>query len=196
MSRTSLRGGHASDYQLKRPDFAGELTFSPGGLGKTDISGGQNIWARGIHFSLDYQPPFFQTFGVLAFGPEMNIYPVLPMNPGVASSIYSTWAYGGEIRYQARFFREQLLVPVVGYDYEHLMYHLNTLGSGSFTMSGAIYGVYILMNQLEPTAAYDIYDNAGILRTYLTVEARNLRGTGSQLAVGGTSYFGGIRMEF
>ena len=126
--------------------FCGRAFVQPRSTRKTDISGGQNIWARGIHFSLDYQPPFFQMFGVLAFGPEMNVYPVLPMNPGVASSIYSTWAYGGSVRYQARFFREQLLVPVVGYDYEHLMYHLNTLGKWIVDDVWRIYGVYILMN--------------------------------------------------
>ena len=194
--QATLRGGMAKDYQLQRPNWGTQLSFSPGGLGGTDISGGQGLVPRGFSFSGEFQPQFLQSIGVFSLGPSFAVYPLLPPNQGIENSPYGVWSFGGQFKYQARFFREQLVVPVVGYDIEKLSYSLLALGNGSFTISGPEFGLYILMNSLEPSAAYDFYKDSGILRTYLTAEIRSLKGSNPNLAISGTSYYFGIRTEF
>lgn len=195
-TRAALRGGYAADYQLQRPAWGAQLDFSPSALGKTDLSGGQGVTADGFSVAFEYQPTFLQGLGVFGFGPQISLYPVLPQNTNIQNTPYSVWSYGFNLRYQARFWREQIIVPMAGYDYERLSYNLLNLGNGSMTVAGPVVGIYILMNPLEPEAAYDFYEDSGILRTYLTAEIRSVSGSSSDLSISGTSYYIGIRTEF
>ncbi len=195
-TRAVLRGGHAYDFQNERPSWATQISMSPTALGGADLSGGQNISPDGITLNFEYQPKFLQTLGVFSVGPSVALYPVFPANGNIENTPYGVWSYGVQARYQARFFHEQLIVPMAGFDYERINYNLTAIGSGNFTASGPMLGVYILMNTFEPSAAYDFFKDSGILRTYLTAEVRSISGTGSSLQVSGSSYYVGVRVEF
>jgi hypothetical protein len=113
----------------------------------------------------------------------------------VTSGPVNVFSVGAEVRYQARFFREQILVPVVGYAYEGINYRL-TYATGATDGHGPVYGVWLLLNQLEPDQAAEAYMDSGVIRSYLVAEARNLEGGNEDIDFSGFSYFLGLRIEF
>ncbi len=183
-----------------RPAWAFEATAARAALGGEDIvstQAGATAWAVNLH--LGYQPPFFQSLGVLSLGPSVAVYPMGGRGELTRSHI-TLWSVGGLIEYQARFFRQQPIIPVVGYSVESFHYDFLTGPKGTALLKGLNLGGYLLLNVFEPSGAAEIYVNHGILRSYLVAELRNVSGTGSGTGaaadISGRSLYVGFRLEY
>jgi hypothetical protein len=188
-------------YQLHRPEWAFQFSFSPrafSGQGLSPAQGTNPTYAYQLLF--EYQPAFLQGFGVLGFGPSARLYSF--PNANVTANTFSVYSYGGQIRYQARYFREQVVVPMVAYTFEILSSEFIDPSSGSVSskdkraqLQGPSFGAWILLNFLDRSSANSLYLNTGITRTYLTFEAKKERGTVSRIPLNLWSYFVGLRLE-
>jgi hypothetical protein len=105
--------------------------------------------------------------------------------------------------YQFAFKDDQIIVPYLGGGYTHITYHRSVEGQDSVTGGKDGYhgraGLKFLLNQLEPTAAYRLYESSGIINTYFLLEGQYARVDGfgsSSVDLGGWAYFGGIQFEF
>jgi hypothetical protein len=187
-------------YQRHRPEWAASLSAAPQAFGNQNPSASQTGSGDVLGFSLqwEFQPQVLQEFGVLGFGAGLQLYPVFPETEGVeiAGSKTSNWSIGGQVRYQARFFREQILVPFAGFQLESLAYRYSGNQVARTTLQGPIFGGMLLLNALEPSAAGDIFSNHGISRSYLVAELRALTGGDSEIQIDGSSLFFGLRIEY
>ena len=180
------------EFTRLRPRWAVQLTGSANGLAPNNLSA-TTLSAGGIQF--EYEPRFLQSIGVLSLGPSFDIY--FDPSGNNTPSAFAVWGIGGQVRYQARFFRDQPFVPMVGYTMEQITYHFSSDGSqGAYQAKGPVFGGYFLLNWLEKSAAADFYDNWGILRSYLVAEVRSLSGGDGTSNVDGTSCFFGLRLEY
>jgi hypothetical protein len=103
--------------------------------------------------------------------------------------------FGGEIRYQARWMAQQLLVPMGGYQVESIRYRLHGIGDGNLLVHGPFAGLMLNLSRLEPSALVDGYRTSGIRRTYLLSEVRLLQGKNETFRFDGRSFFFGLRFE-
>ncbi|HUP56892.1 MAG TPA: hypothetical protein VM598_05520 [Bdellovibrionota bacterium] len=191
-------------YQRALPEWAFQASFSPGALGDGDIADASGSTApTGVSLQVELQPAFLQGFGVLGFGPSLSVYPISG-NESVASNSFALWSVGGQVRYQARYFREQPIVPMAGFAFERVAYRLNNLGpagatrsvNSSVNMTGPFFGAWFLLSVLEPDQASMAYINSGLVRSYLTAEVRSMTGSDDDVDLSGNSYFFGLRVEF
>lgn len=183
-------------YQLSRPNWGVELAGSASALGGQDVVAQQGgVATRAFTIQFEYQPEFIQSIGVIGFGPSVSLYPILPAG-AVSPKAFSNFAVGGQIRYQARFFREQILVPMAGFEAQMLRYDFNSIGPGTATLTGPFFGAMLLLNVFEPSSAAEMYIDTGISRSYLVAELKNLSGAGGGVTVSGSSLYFGLRFEF
>lgn len=184
-------------FTVMRPEWSFQFSGSLKAFGDKNIDERQGATnpARAIRLSWQYQPAFLQSFGIISLGPSFTIYP-LPPGAGVTPKFYSIWSAGGEIQYQARFFREQPLVPYAGYAMEYLSYTLTGGATGRLTAKGVFFGGSLLLNWFEPRAAAAFFSNHGVTRSYLFGELRGLEATGVHFSLSGTSLFFGVRIEW
>lgn len=182
-------------YQKHFPELAIELTTSFNAFGRQALvveQGSHGIYA--ISLGMEYQPAFLQSIGVIGIGPYFTSYP--SFGASIAPSALSLLGVGAQIRYQARYFREQPIVPMVAYSGEYFNYEFNSGMKGHLVSSGPTVGAWLLLNFLEPRAAAQFYSNTGISRSYAVVEYRMLKGSNSDLAFSGGSYYVGLRIEY
>lgn len=181
-------------YQRIKPKWGVHFLGSLAALGKPKligVTGKSKI--RAFTMQIDYQPQFLQSYGVFGIGPSFGFYPVIPKS-GAAPGYVSNWSIGGQARYQARFFREQPLVPVVAYEVERLKYSLN--GKNSALIShGVVFGGMLLLNLFDKSSAADFYAIHGVVRSYAVAELRTFSGSGSGLSLSGRSVYFGVRCE-
>jgi len=171
-----------------------EIVGSPSALGGNTITSGPKT--RGIGVALEYQPAAFQGhLGRVSFGPQLNDYPFVTGTQN-APMLIPVWSIGGIVRYQLVLVKHQIVVPMVGYSYEHVSYHLADVGDGALSLAGPIFGGYILLNEVDAVNGGDLYVTTGITRTYLVVEGKALTGSDENLSLSGTSFFFGLRLEF
>lgn len=194
----SLAGDTPEEIEEKRPDYPTQLGFefrlSFSALGTQQLVPdqlGSNLDAFSLSF--EWQPPWIQRFGVLGFGPSISLYPIFAT--GVQPTFFSNFGLGGVARYQFHYFQRQLLVPVIGYSAEAFHYSFSTGLAGSFMIKGPLYGVWLLLNMFEPTAANEAFVSTGISRTYAIFEAQNFVGNDDVISVSGFSYYFGVRFE-
>jgi len=194
----------ASDYDPRipphhyfKPQWAVSLQASARALG--DLGG---YLTRGFSVLFEFQPRVLQKIGVLSVGPSISIYPVsdsksLLSNGGkITSSVYSVWSVGGIARYQARWFRNQWIVPTIGYAYDRIAYRPSGAPSGVTTQQGPVFGAMLLLNALDPDTAASSYADPGIVRSYLFAEMKRPKGGDATLAVRSSVYQFGLRIEF
>jgi hypothetical protein len=187
---------HVLAYKLERPSMGVEISSSLQALGKSPgIPNFESANVRALKLEIEYQPPFLQQYGVVGLGVSGSVYPISPRGD-IADSAFSLWAVGGQIRYQARFFREQILVPMAGYSFEALTYHLADHAAGRLDITGPFFGAMLLLNPFEPSAAGDSWVDSGISRTYIVAELRSRSGTDANVSFSGSSVFLGLRFEF
>ncbi len=188
-------------YTTLRPQWAIGLNSSLNALGGralTSQQGTNPIYA--FQLLVEYQPAFLQSLGVMGIGPSATIYPIF--NNPVTYQAASIVSVGGQIRYQARFFREQPIVPFAGYSMEYLNYQFTTGASGIAVVKSPIFGAMVLLNFLEPSSAAQFFINNGILRSYAIFELRNLSSSspnnvvGLPITISGLSSYFGLRFEF
>lgn len=180
-------------YHSIRPNWGAELNGSLDAFSRTIWSGQNNRKIYGVTASFEYQPDFLQDIGVIGIGPSVGIYPT---KGGLTSDNLSLLSAGLQARYQARFFHRQILVPVGGFAIEYFHYRFANGPIGNMTLTDPFFGVWLLMNFLEPSAAADSYVNSGITRTYAIVEVHNKTGSDQTISVNGQSLFFGVRVEF
>jgi hypothetical protein len=183
-------------YQQTRPSWGVAMTGSLGAFGNASVStsAAEGV-ARAIELQGEYQFPFLQAIGVISMGPSAVLYPFTP-SESVTKSAISVWSVGGQVRYQARFFREQILVPMVGYEAQRLAYSFNDGSAGSAILKGPVFGGMLLLNIFEPSSASEFYIDQGVSRSYLVGEYKNLAGSDGVVTVAGASIFFGLRFEF
>jgi hypothetical protein len=182
--------------------WAAEFDIAPAALGRNLSLGGNdssgnavNNQPWGIGLAFEYQPEWFQKMGILSFGPSLSLYPSFSSNDDFPNA-EAIWSIGAQIRYQARFKEQQFIVPMIGFNYEKVSYHLVTEGTGSLDISGPVLGIEVLLNSLDPDSSTAFYFDMGILKTYFVLEARLLEGDDGVMDVSGLSWFFGVRMEF
>jgi hypothetical protein len=108
-----------------------------------------------------------------------------------------------DLIYQFVFKDDQLLVPYLGGGYTHITYRRSVEGQDT-VMGGkegyhARAGLKLLLNRIEPSPAYRLYKDWGIIHTYFLLEGQYARVNGfgnSSVNLGGWSYFGGFQFEF
>lgn len=188
-------------YTSELPHWAVEVTAALKAVGTSSrfpngFISEKDVAVRGFSVQGDYQPGFFQQFGVLGFGPSLNWYPIFSPNALTADNRFGLWSAGGQIRYQAKFFQQQIFVPEAGVSAEMWQYHLATGPSGHLSAVGGFLGGMLLLNRLDPGGSASFYSNYGVLRSYLVAELRALSGSDANLTLSGTTYFFGLRIEF
>jgi hypothetical protein len=182
-------------YQRVRPQWAIEIEGSLSALGgNPSIPNIGSAEARAVLLQFEYQPALIQSAGILGLGPVAALYPM--STTGITNGTLGMYAIGGQARYQARFFREQPIVPMGGYELEYLSYRLADGRSGSFINKGLFFGAMFLLNILDSDAAAEFFVNYGVCRTYLVGELRLSRGGDSVITLDGSSYYAGLRFEF
>jgi hypothetical protein len=197
-SHSEVAVSRLPSYQTALPEWGVQFSASANALG-----GGSNQAlthdqksnpAYGFSLLSEYQPRFIQKFGVLGIGPALEVFTI--RSGANTDGPFSMWSAGGQIRYQARYFREQPIVPVVAYTAEYFNYRFIQGGSGSLFASGPTFGLWILLNILDTNSASQFYTNVGILRSYLVLEYKNLNGSDNNIRFSGGSYYAGVRCEF
>jgi hypothetical protein len=199
-----LREAKVAAYKKAVPVWGAELTGSVNGLGSQPVSPIQGtIPARAFSIQADYQPPFIQQahLGVLGFGPSLAMYPIIQdlfniTQAKAVDNFASFWSWGGQVRYQARFFREQPLVPVASYQVQSLSYQFTGYNRYHTTLKGPTFGLWFLLNILDTTSAANFYNEGGVSRSYLIAELRQMSASDPQITVSGSSFYFGLRVEF
>ena len=182
--------------QQMRPSWAIEIAASLKALGGSptipNLAGGS---VKAFSGQFEYQPKSWQKYGVFSFGPSLQVY--VPDNrQQVSDSFLSMWSVGAQARYQARYFREQILVPYVGFGVEQVRYNFRDGVSGSALATGPTLGAMLLLNVLDPRSAADFYASYGALRSYLVGEFRSSSVSGGPVEFSGSSMYFGIRVEY
>jgi hypothetical protein len=179
--------------------------FTQNGYYDTAANGSQtpanpSVSAIGIMF--DYQPNFLKFFGIFDFGVSGAINPIFPTPNNTVTGLLAGATVGGQIRYQLNYFKNQPLIPIVGYFADWMTYGFTALNTSNQTINGAIVvkgplvGAWLLLNWIEPSSSRDMYLNTGISRTYFTFEMRQMSGSSGTLTITGQTYLFGLRFEF
>ena len=184
-------------YQQKRPRWALELSAAGrSALGSSSaVSTADPGGIRGFQFQAEYQPEWFQALGVLGVGVSGALYLTSPAK-AVTDSLAGLLSYGYQFRYQARFIRNQWIVPFAGYRGQWVRYGLKNDVSGTLGANGAFFGGMILLSAFDEGSAAELYANMGISRVYLLAESRSFDASDASLTLSGSSYFFGLRFEF
>ena len=195
-NETSVFDLETPRYQKSIPQWGFELSSSLSAFGsqsQTQTQGDNQIAAFSL--GIEYQPAFIQKFGVLSIGPYYTLYPEFTRQGTDAA--FALQAAGGTIRYQARYFLEQIVVPMIAYQVEHFQYRYSKGPSGSLVAKGPTFGLWFLLNSLDRSTASQMYMNTGISRSYAVLEFRVLQGknTADDVNFYKGSYYFGLRFE-
>ncbi len=175
-----------------RPQFG--VSFMGTARAFASIGGGT---VRGFSLLFEYQPRFVQKIGVLSIGPTVAVYPIYVSN-SLSGSAASIWSVGGIVRYQARWFRNQWLVPTVGFAFDRISYNASagSGNAGSTTQSGPVFGLMLLLNAIDPDTAAASFVEPGIVRSYLFAELKKPTGGDAVIVPANPVYQFGLRIEF
>lgn len=175
---------------VDRPFVGIEVTGAATGFGDQSIS-----WSKAAPFNklpvrmqLDVQPLHF--LGVLSAGISGEYY----FTPKDAS-LQKAYSIGAQLRYQARFFENQLLVPMAAYSAESFFYKIKGGPSDRLIARGPTLGVWLYLNAIDSGTARSARDDLGISRTYVTLERRTLEGARGAVTLSGSTYQVGLRIE-
>ena len=185
-----------SVYQNKRPSFGLQFTIAPEAFSNNKLStfqGSSSI--SGLEMAFSYQPSFLQDYGILGIGPILGVYPIFA-NSELTANFASIWSWGGHVQYQARYFHQQVIVPVLGYEVRQTAYHFISESYGKILVHGPKVGLWFFLNVLDPRSATHFYLSTGVLRTYLLLDALYERGINSSLSIRDWTYKIGLRVEF
>lgn len=182
-------------FRAKRPKWAFQLQ----GTHSAFSGEAQDQLDKRIGFSFigEYLPTFIQDIGVFSLGATLTLFPSTTQAE-LSRNFLSLWSFGAQARYQARFFREQPVVPLIGFAYDFTFYNLANGAQGNLPISSLFYGLMIYLNMFEQKGASDFYVNYKALRSYLVVELRQaLSAQNSDLNLSSLkTYYFGFRIEF
>jgi hypothetical protein len=107
----------------------------------------------------------------------------------------SGFGFGGYLRYQFKYFKDQPLVPYGGYLLERRSYVPYTRDMTWSNLRAPFVGMEFLLNPLDMAGARSLYESVGIRRSYLFGELRhNYRHT-SNVEMRNYVIFMGVRVE-
>lgn len=182
---------HSIPYYLQRRPV---LALQIGGalnsaLGADSTVAGESLdSARSFEISGDFQPPWVQAIGVLAFGVHVKHH--------IASQVSRITGYGAQAGYQAKWFTNQWVVPMVRYSLETLNYKLTSGTTGSLSAPGLTYGALLFLSAADPAAAAEFYNGYGISRAYLAIETGQKSASNASFTLSGRVTSVGLRFEF
>ena len=192
-------------YLRENPNFGFQMDFSMNGLGgnQTLYNGVKSNNTSAGRFQFEWEPSAIQRIGVLSLGPMVAVYPMGGQN-APADGRFSLWSFGGQVRYQARFFKEQIIVPFVEFGMQRLSYRLipsipgNALSNphGTMLIGTQSLGGMILLDWFSHAEGSAFFDDCGVRRTYLLAEIQKPQGSNKDILLAGHSYFFGLRFEF
>lgn len=182
-------------YEKVKPKWALELTYAQNTFTKSPTIANSSVSIQGASIIFEYQPPFVQKYGVLGLGAMASVYNVSPSSV-LTQSLLSFFSAGAQIRYQAKYFREQPVVPYFGYGFEYFEYQFINANWSNFIRSGPIVGIMFLINAFDHDSAHELFVDSGIARTYIVAETRGSSSGDQTLAISPLDWFFGIRFEF
>jgi hypothetical protein len=148
-----------------------------------------------VSAAFEFQPAFIQAIGVIGLGPSFTLYPVIG-DSALVSNLMGIYSIGAQVRYQARWFTEQIVVPEVGYAFEQFRYKFADGNAGYLNTFGPFFGIWLYLNPLDKPAAADFYTDFKGSRSYLVAEARLMSGADDLVSVSGMTLYAGFRIEF
>lgn len=146
---------------------------------------------RTLAISAEYQPLHAQRYGIFGLGPSLVLG--IPFPDKMRISLYGA---GAQFRYQARFLREQWVVPTFGMEALYLRYYLKTQDRGGMFAYAPSVGAMFLLNRLDEETAASFYQDSAICRSYLIASAEFLRGSAPRVFLSGTGLYVGLRFEY
>jgi hypothetical protein len=187
-------------YEQSRPKWGFGISGGTNAGSNQSLStqnGEEVIRVNHFDLNIEYQPVAIQDIGVIGIGGTFGMHPYYTEDVDrLAVSV------GGLVRYQARFFEGQVLVPVVGFAVERWKTSYENLG---FMAAGPLGGVWLYLSGIDKRAANSLYRKYGVSRTYIVAEVKSLGGgtdetneTGGRVgdSIEGESYHAGFRLEF
>jgi len=186
----------AQEIWTARPNWAFQLDGTAETFAGSTLSNSKALTGiPSTELRIGYQPAFLQAIGVLTLGTHLSLFPFASSQNSLLRTP-SSWATGGEVRYQARFFRKQWLVPTVSVGAQYLAYQLTDGTSGRAIIRTPSAGFLILLNAIDPGTAVDFFEGYGAKRTYVLAELRRYEGNDSKISLSGNSLFFGLRFEY
>ena len=148
---------------------------------------------------LEYTLPFHK-IGDFSLGVHLGSFPIQVNEANLPYPVYENYMLGAQARYGLRWMRTQLIVPVVGVDFDYYsikqVYVDNSTGKLTGTMVGGSFGLMLCLDALEAKVARDTYESLGIVHTYLVSELKNMNVQNSLFNLSGNLWYWGLRFEF
>ena len=185
-------------YQRVLPQWGVQVSFAPNTFTQFPLLTSTGVNVNALLAQFEFQPAVFQKlgFGILGAGVSAGIYPTSPI--GVMSQpFFSFYSVGVQVRYQARFVLNQVVVPSVGYSFEYFTFQFNgQTGWFSLPQNGLILSLQILLNTFDSGAANKFYMGVGVSRSYLIIESRAPSNGNSAAPTQFGSWYYGLRLEY
>ena len=175
---------HSIPFYLQKKTWLG-VQFS-GAL--SNALGSSSLAAKGGTLSVELQPPWTQVIGIIGLGANFSYFK--------SDAATRLLGYGAQFSYQARWFPNQWIVPVVTYSLNSLQYALSGGASGTLSTPGLTYGARLFLSALDPGAAAEFYNGYKVSRAYLTIETGTQNASNADLSLGGRATTLGLRLEF
>jgi hypothetical protein len=175
---------HSIPFYLQKKTWLG-VQFS-GAL--SNALGSSSLAAKGGTLSFEFQPPWTQVIGIIGLGANFSYFK--------SEAATRLLGYGAQFSYQARWFPNQWIVPVVTYSLNSLQYALAGGASGTLSTPGLTYGARLFLSALDPGAAAEFYNGYKVARAYLTIETGTQNASNADLSLGGRATTLGLRLEF
>ena len=193
-----------ADSTSKTPEFTFELqggTYQPADENWESYYGSSSMLEMSMSFA-------YRVFSVLDLGTSISFgqdkgVGVLPLSQLRAGNVsYEMMPIDFYAVLRARFSHRQWIVPYAGGGYTRFFYRQSIDGEGfargSVNALHARAGLQFLLDPLEPDAARGIYQNYGVINSYLVLEGKMIKAEAGTPVVnlGGISYRMGFLVEY
>lgn len=139
----------------------------------------------------------FSKSGAMLLGIHGGLIPFKVKGSVTPEASITNWIAGGHLRYQFAFSNNQIIVPVVGAEYE-IFSLKKAVGMQERLMPtafGFLAGLMVSLSWIDNMTARDAYDSIGLVRSYLTLEVRTTSFTTETFDASGAYYMFGVRLE-
>ena len=143
----------------------------------------------------EYSLPW-QKLGIWSIGPHIGSFPLYAPNTPIPYPEYENALMGLALRYQFKYFPNQLLVPTAAIEWEFYRVQVTDTTPVTGADLGFSLGMMINLGFLDEGTARNAFDTLGLLRTYLTLELRSANISNSVFSLTGSYWFTGVRFEF
>jgi hypothetical protein len=130
----------------------------------------------------------FQKAGIVSIGAHLGVAPF-------SGSDYGNYKYGGLVRYQLNFLKNQIIVPTAALVYDGFSVKDSTGKAIGFSNVGPLFGALLNLGFFDSSTARDGFESIGLLRSYLSIELRPLSISNSALVTSDPFWYLGVRLE-